>query len=202
MLYNSVAGLIGLKWPFLRYSGQRLLDQVGYIKNGIRHRNPRCLQRRNLPLCGAGIAGDNRARVTHAFSRRSSASRDKSYYWLAHRLDILCCIFLVASANLTAHHHGLRPRVRFKKLQVVYKCGANNGVASNPNTGGLAKTRLGQQSDNFVGKRPRTRAKAYRSRFKYLVSDNPDLAITPCTHTRPAWTHPPSPFLPHHHHTP
>src|SRR5438876_10307751 len=98
-----------------------LFDQTWNLENGLSHRNVCRLQSCNFTLRGTGIAGDDRACVSHAFSGRSGTSGDECNDGLAHGFDIFGGILFVATTDLAAHYDGFCFGVLLEKFQVVGK---------------------------------------------------------------------------------
>src|ERR1700687_3567197 len=106
--------------------------------------------------------------MAHTFSCRSCAPGNKGYNWLVHRLDKLGGIFFIAATNLAAHNDSFGAWIGLKQFEVVREGGADDGSATDTNTGVLPEAGLGEQCDNLVGERARARDKAYGARSEDL----------------------------------
>src|SRR5271168_525470 len=79
------------------------------------HRDARFLHRLHLVFRSSRSARDNRARVTHAASRRRSLPGDETHHWLLDMgFDVFGGRLLRAPADLADHHDGMRVRVRIE----------------------------------------------------------------------------------------
>src|SRR5579859_153340 len=157
---------------------QNFLYQPWNVKDGIGHWDSRSLQSRNFALRGTGIAGNDRARVPHAFPWRGRTPADKGHNRLAHRLDIFGRILLVASSDLAAYHDHLRLWIFLEEFQMVGEGRADDGVAADTDAGRLPDPRLSEECHNLIGECARAGDEADRTWLEDLVRDNADLALS------------------------
>src|SRR5437867_1966547 len=104
-----------------------------------------------LLLRRAFTARDNGARVAHALAWGSGDACDEPDDWLLHViLDPLRRSFLVATADFTDHHHGVRFWVIIKQPQYIHMLKAIHWITADADRGRLTQSKLGDLRDGFV----------------------------------------------------
>src|SRR5580700_10415702 len=134
------------------------LDRLANRSRRRTHSNAGVFHRRDFVFSLPAASGNDRARVTHASSRRSGLPGDESDDGLLHvGLDIRSRGLLRGAANLADHDDGVRVSVFIKETNRVSERGADDRVASNADAGRLSDPQLGQLPDCFISERPRSR---------------------------------------------
>ena len=103
--------------------------------------------------------------MAHPLARRSRLPGHEGHHGLGHLAgDERRRPLLVGAADLADEHHLLRPRIPLEEAQNIHKGGADDGVAPDAHTGGLAQAPLGQRPDHLVGQGAAARDDAHRAR--------------------------------------
>src|SRR5215510_8350905 len=103
-------------------------------------------------------AGDNRACVTHSSARRGRLSADEADDRLLHvRFDIGRSFLFSCSADFTDHYNAMRIPILVEKTDRIDEVRADDWIATNTDTCGLANLSLRKLSDGFVCERSTSR---------------------------------------------
>ena len=93
--------------------------------------------------------------MPHSLSRRGRATGDETDNWFLHVLPgPFRRLLLVISANFTNHYDCLGLGIFVKKFQGLQEAGPDDGVAADPDTGGLAVVSSRQFIHKFIGQGP------------------------------------------------
>mmetsp|Transcript_13893 Transcript_13893/g.22683 ORF Transcript_13893/g.22683 Transcript_13893/m.22683 type:complete len:280 (-) Transcript_13893:65-904(-) len=125
--------------------------------------------------------------MSHASSRRSSKSRNKTNYrfvWVSISLQPLSSLFLSLSSNLSNHNNTFRFWIICKSFKTVNKVGSIERITSNSNTCGLSKTSRGCLCNCFVGQGTRSGNNSNLTRGMDISRHNTDLAFIWLNDTR------------------
>lgn len=110
---------------------------------------------------GPLAAGNDRASMAHAAAGRGRAAGNKPDDRLGHFLpDEGGRRFFVRAANFANHDDGIGVRVGLEQAQDIHEAQANDGVATDADTGGLSQSKLGELVNGLVGQRPTARDNA------------------------------------------
>src|SRR5216684_4984108 len=131
-----------------------------------------------LVLGGTLTAANDGARVAHAAPRRSGLTGDEADDGLLHvGLDPLGGALFGVAADFADQNDGVRVRIVVEKLDGVEKRGADDGIATDADAGGLADAELRQLMDGFVGQRAAAADDADVSRLVNAAGHDADLAF-------------------------
>src|SRR5215475_5373420 len=107
---------------------------------------------RHLFYCSSLPAGDNRSSMAHPPAWRRRLSADETDDRLLHfRFDISRSFLFGCSADFTDHHNAIRVLILAEKTDSIDEVRADDWIATNADTGGLANPSLRQLPDRFVG---------------------------------------------------
>mmetsp|Transcript_22445 Transcript_22445/g.39819 ORF Transcript_22445/g.39819 Transcript_22445/m.39819 type:complete len:372 (+) Transcript_22445:906-2021(+) len=124
--------------------------------------------------------GDNGTGVTHATTGGSSETSNKGNNGLlgSGSLDELSSLLLSGTTDLTDHNDTLGLGVLNEALKAVNEVGAVEGITTNTDDGGLAKTMLGGLEDGLVGEGTGTRNDTDTSGSVDVTGHDTDLAFS------------------------
>ena len=106
----------------------------------------------DLAFCGAFAAGDDGSGVSHAASGRRGCTRDETCDgFLTVFANPLGGFFFVGSSDFANHDDGFGLRIFVKHLEDIEMRCSVDGIAADPNAGGLAESSGSQLEDGFVG---------------------------------------------------
>ena len=125
--------------------------------------NPRRFHGLDLLRRRALAAGDDRAGVAHAASRRRGLAGDESDHRLLHvRLHVLRRGLFGVAADFADHDHGFGLRIVVEQLERVDEIRADDRIAADADRGRLPDAARGELVHGFVGQRAGARDDADR----------------------------------------
>src|SRR5260370_7726366 len=102
-------------------------------------------------FCRPLASADDRAGVAHAAARRSGLAGDEADHGLPHvRFDEFRSAFFGIAADFANHHDGVRIGIVVEEADGVKERCADDGIASDPDAGGLAYTDTPELVPAFV----------------------------------------------------
>ena len=110
---------------------------------------------------GAMPAGNDRAGVAHAASRRRGLPGDEADHRLLHsRLHKFRRGFFRVAADLADHDHRFGLRIAIEQVERIDKIRSDDRIAADADRGRLPNAARGQLMHRFVGQRARARNNA------------------------------------------
>src|SRR5678815_4220412 len=157
---------------------QHGLQQLTHVRRVTRDLDPALFHDGELFVRRTFAAGNNRARVAHAFARRRGNARDEADHGLLHvRLDPACAVLFVRTADFADHDDRFGIRIVVEHFHDVDVLQPVDRVAADADARRLAEPLLAQLADRFIGERARPRYHADRPFFVDMAEHDADLDL-------------------------